>query len=35
MKIDDNKWALIQVIAWYLMDDQPLPEPMMTQATDA
>ena len=31
----DNKPALVQVMAWHLIGDKPLPEPMMTQFTDA
>ena len=31
----DNKWALVQVMAWHLTGDKPLPEPMRTQFTDA
>ena len=31
----DNKQALIQVMAWCLTGDKPLPEPMLTQFTDA
>ena len=30
-----NKAALVQVMAWHLTGDKPLPEPMMTQFTDA
>ena len=25
----DNKWALVQVMAWRRIDDKPLPEPML------
>ena len=31
----DNKPALVQVMAWRRIDDNPLPEPMMTQFTNA
>ena len=31
----DNKPALVQVMAWRWAGDKPLPEPMMTQFTDA
>ena len=31
----DNKPALVQVMAWRLTGDKPLPEPMLTQFTDA
>ena len=31
----DNKSALIQVMAWRQTGDKPLPEPMLTQFTDA
>ena len=31
----DNKPALVQVMAWHLTGDKPLPEPMMTQFTNA
>ena len=31
----DNKPALVQVMAWHRIGDKPLPEPMMTQLTDA
>ena len=31
----DNKPALVQVMAWYRRGDKPLPEPMLTQFTDA
>ena len=31
----DNMEALIQVMAWRLTGDRPLPEPIMTQFTDA
>ena len=30
-----NKAALVQVMAWHQIGDKPLPEPMMTQFTDA
>ena len=26
----DNKWALVQVMAWHRTGDKPLPGPMMT-----
>ena len=31
----DNKSALVQVMAWRWTSDKPLPEPMVTQFTDA
>ena len=31
----DNKPALVQVMAWRRSGDKPLPEPMVTQFTDA
>ena len=31
----DNKPALAQVMAWRWTGDKPLPEPMLTQFTDA
>ena len=31
----DNKWELVQVITCRQIGDQSLPEPMMTQFTDA
>ena len=31
----DNKSALVQVMAWCQTGNKPLPEPMMTQFTDA
>ena len=31
----DNKSALVQVMAWHRTGDKPLPEPMLTQFTDA
>ena len=31
----DNKSALVRVMAWRRIGDKPLPEPMMTQFTDA
>ena len=31
----DNKPAMVQVMAWRQTDDKPLPEPMLTQFTDA
>ena len=31
----DNKPALVQVMAWRWIGDKPLPEPMLTQFTDA
>ena len=31
----DNKPALVQVMAWRRTGDKPLPEPMLTQFTDA
>ena len=31
----DNKPALVQVMAWRQTGDKPLPEPMITQFTDA
>ena len=31
----DNKSVLVQVIAWRRIGDKPLPDPMLTQFTDA
>ena len=31
----DNKKALIQVMAWHQIGDKPIPEPTVTQFTDA
>ena len=31
----DNKSTLVQVMAWRQTGDKPLPEPMLTQVTDA
>ena len=31
----DNKSALVQVMAWCQTGNKPLPEPMLTQFTDA
>ena len=31
----DNKWSLVQVMAWRQTGDMPLPEPMMTQFSEA
>ena len=31
----ENKASLVQVIAWHRTGDKPLPEPMVTQSTDA
>ena len=31
----DNKTALVQVMAWRRIGDKSLPEPMLTQFTDA
>ena len=31
----DNKPALVQVMAWRRIGDEPLPEPMLAQFTDA
>ena len=31
----DNKLALVQVMNWRRIGDKPLPEPMMTQFSDA
>ena len=31
----DKKTALVQVMAWRRTGDKPLPEPMLTQFTDA
>ena len=31
----DNKWALVQVMAWCRTGNKPLPEPMLIQFTDA
>ena len=30
----DNKWALVQVMAWRQTGDKPLVEPMLNQFTD-
>ena len=30
----DNKWALVQVMAWRQTGDKPLPEPMLTHFAD-
>ena len=30
----DNKWALVQVVAWRQTGAKPLPEPMLTQFID-
>ena len=35
MGLIDNKWALIQVMAWRQSGAKPLSEPMLTQFTDA
>ena len=35
MGLIDNKWALIQVMAWRRSGDNPLSAPMLTQFTDA
>ena len=35
MGLIDNKWALIQVMAWRRSGDKPLSTPMLTQFTDA
>ena len=32
---NDNKPALVQVMAWHRTGDKPLPEPMLTQFIDA
>ena len=32
---NDNKPAVVQVMAWRQIGDKPLPEPMMAQFTDA
>ena len=32
---NDNKPTLIQVMAWCRTGDNPLPEPLLTQLTDA
>ena len=31
----NNKPSLVQVMAWRRTGDKPLPEPMLTQSTDA
>ena len=31
----DNKSASVQVMAWHRTGNKPLPEPMLTQFTDA
>ena len=31
----DHMSALVQVMAWHLTGDKPLPEPMLTQFSDA
>ena len=31
----NNELALVQVMAWHRTDDELLPEPMLTQFTDA
>ena len=31
----DNKAAMVQIVAWPRTGDKPLPEPMLTQFTDA
>ena len=31
----DNKWALVQVMAWRRIGDTPLPESMLIRFTDA
>ena len=31
----DSRPALVQVMAWHLTGNKPLPEPMLTQFTDA
>ena len=31
----DKKWALVRVMAWRRTGDKLLPEPMLTQFTDA
>ena len=33
--IIDNKPALVQAMAWHRTGNKPLPEPMLTQFTDA
>ena len=35
LSLIDNTSALVQVMAWRRVDDNPLPEAMMTQFTDA
>ena len=32
---NDNIPALVQVMAWHQTGDEPLPEPMLSQLTDA
>ena len=31
----NNKWSLVQVMAWHRTGDKPLPEPVLTHFTDA
>ena len=31
----DNKWPLVQVMAWHQRGDKPLSEPLLNQFTDA
>ena len=35
MGVINNKWALVQVMAWRRPGDKPISEPMLTQLTDA
>ena len=35
MGLIDNKWALVQEMAWRRSGDKPLSEPMLNQYTDA
>ena len=35
MGVINNKWALVQVMAWRRPGDKPISKPMLTQLTDA
>ena len=35
MSLIDNKWTLVQILAWHRSGDKPLSEPMLTQFIDA
>ena len=35
MGLLDNKWALVEVMAWRRPDDKPWSEPMLSRFTDA